>query len=188
MLPFPGRKGSILTLLALTLFVAIALPGHGQPCCHPTPQCVADLRKLSSAELAELFTRSELGNIPVGDLKGQMLHLTDKCLPKVKVLTSNLVWRGKYLGPDTYFSNRWIGNRRWIGAYYVIGPSWMDGKPAIILEYPPGTPFFTNLHDELREIAPGLYLGTVFERCPCPSFRGWFAIEIPKCKGPGCCP
>ncbi len=83
------------------------------------------------------------------------------------------------MGSDTYFANRWIGNRRWIGSYYVIGPSWLDGKPAIVLEYPKGTPLFANMHDEIREISPGLYLGTVFMREPCPYLRGFFAIEMP---------
>lgn len=142
------------------------------------PQSVADLRGCCPAELDEIFRAGKVTHVPIGDLDGQMLYLTDRA-GKFKVNVSNLVWRGKYLGEDNYFSNRWIGQRRWIGSYYVIGPSWVDGAPAIVLEYPRGV--FANLHDEMREIAPGLLLGTVFDRNPV-KFRGYFAVEIPLNK------
>jgi hypothetical protein len=35
----------------------------------------------------------------------------------------------------------------------AVGESWLDGKPALILTYPPGAPFFTRyLRDELRQL------------------------------------
>jgi hypothetical protein len=135
--------------------------------------------------LDDLFKSSDVGNIPVGDLDGQVLYLEDRH-GRLKVWVSNLVWRGKYSGEDAYVSNRWIGNQRRIGAYHVTGPSWVDGRPSIILDYPAGTPIFGNMHDELREIAPGLYLGLMFDGCPCPTFRGYFAIEVRNCKTCGC--
>jgi hypothetical protein len=147
---------------------------------------VADLTRLSPVELGDLFLRSDLGNIPVGDLDGQMLYLTDRH-GEFRVWASNLIWRGKYFAEDTYFANRWFCNQRRIGSHYQIGPSWTDGEPAIILEYPKGTPLFENMHDEVREVAPGLYLGVVFDRCPCPKFRGFFAVQTRKCQTPTCC-
>src|SRR5262249_9101845 len=137
--------------------------------------------QLSAVELDKLFKGSDLGNIPVGDLDGQVLCVADRH-GRLKVWVSNLVWRGKYGGEDAYLSNRWVGNQRRIGGYYVTGPNWVDGRPAFILDYPAGTPIFGNMHDELREIAPGLYLGLMFDSCPCPKFRGYFAIEVRKCK------
>jgi hypothetical protein len=129
----------------------------------------------------DLFNRSEVGNIPVGDLDGRVLHFAVGMTPKVKVWNANLAWRGKYFGPDNCALNRWIGNRRWIGVAYGIGSSWFDGRPAIVLDYPPDAPLFGSMHDEIREIAPGLYLGAVFDTIPCRRFRCWFAIEVPKC-------
>ncbi len=172
------------------LLVTVALPVsptivHGdEPCCSFPPRCVADLKNRCPSELWNLFTHCEVGNVPVGDLDGQVLYVTDR-FGGAKVWCSNLVWRGKNVGLDTYTANRWIGNQRRIGACHIIGPSWVDGRPAITLDYPRGTPIFSNMHDEIREIAPGLYLGLMFDGDPCRRFRGYFAIEIPKCKAAG---
>lgn len=168
------------------LFIAILLTGpaaHAEP--TPAPRCVADLKKLSRCELDALFAAADMGPIPCGDLDGCVLCLADR-FARLKVFSSNLVWRGKYLDGDNYVSNRWIGHRRRIGACYITGPSWVDGRPALIVEYAPGTPIFANVRDELREVAPGVYLGIMFDRAPCPKFRGYFAIETPKC-GTGSC-
>ncbi len=135
-------------------------------------------------QLDALFRQSDVGNPLVGVANGRLLYLTDKRLPKLKVRLANAVWRGKAAHEDVYFVNRWIGNVNWIDSTYVIGPSWVDGKPAIIMEYAPGTPVFANMHDELREVAPGLYMGPVYERFPCPKFRGYVALQLePCCEG-----
>jgi hypothetical protein len=99
----------------------------------------------------------------------------------MRVKLANAVWRGKEASEDGAFVNRWIGNINAIGSTYTVGPSWVDGRPAIIMEYPPGTKVFWNMHDELREVAPGLYLGPVYERCPCPKFRGYVALQMECC-------
>ena len=59
-----------------------------------------------------------------------------------------------------------------------LGVSGYDGKPCLVFQYPPDTPLFGNMYDELREVAPGLYLARLYERCPCPRFRGYFAIQV----------
>jgi hypothetical protein len=51
------------------------------------------------------------------------------------------------------------------------------------MEYAPGTPILGNVRDEIREIAPGLYLGRLYERCP-PRFLGYFALEAVSCRHP----
>jgi hypothetical protein len=167
--------------LASTLLISVVLVTRGQTDRSAAPQSVADLARLNPAELSDVFKGGSIKEFPVGELNGQMLYLTDRLLPVYKVNTANKVWRGKYvgIGEDASFANRWMGNRRWLGSKYVIGPSWLDGQPAIILEYPIGTPMFANLHDEMREVAPGVLLGTVFERNP-RKFRGYFAIEVPR--------
>ena len=104
------------------------------------------------------------------------------------------VWRGKGACEDGYFTNRWIGGVDWIDSHYVIGPSWVDGKPSVIMEYAPKTPLFENMHDELREVSPGLYFGPLYERFPCPKLRGYLGLKLKPCakqKGcaeNGCCP
>ena len=78
--------------------------------------------------------------------------------------------------------NRWAGGVKAIRSHAVIAPSWADGRPAVVMEYPTGTPVFANTHDELREVAPGLYLGAFYDRCPCPRLRGYFALTIDPCR------
>ena len=136
------------------------------------------LQGLSCDELLDLFRHSDMGRPLVGVTRGRLLVSTDKHFPRFKVRLANMVWRGKTAEEGGYFINRWIGNHTFIDSHYVIGPSWVDGRPAILVEYPPGTPLFANLHDELREISPGLYLAPLFDRCPCPKLRGVIALQV----------
>jgi hypothetical protein len=185
---------------AFGLLLGVALVGQGQPippanaepvaepvavpvCAPQGPRCLEDLKHLEPCQLGQLFTSAEMGHPLEGCARGRLLYVTDRWLPKAKVWGSGLVWRGKMAQPDGYFTNRWIGNVDRIDSHYVIGPSWIDGRPAVVMEYAPGTALFWNMHDELREIAPGLYLGPVFERFPCPKFRGWVALQCEPCKG-----
>jgi hypothetical protein len=152
------------------------------------PTCLEDLDGLSACQLHDLYTHADVGQPFVGVYRGRLVHLCDRVLPRVKLFAARTVWRGKMACEDGSFVNRWVGGKTAIASEYVIGPSWLDGKPAVLMEYPPGTKLMGNLHDELREIAPGLYLGPLYERCPCPKFRGWIAVELECCakKKRGC--
>ena len=35
-----------------------------------------------------------------------------------------------------------------------------------------------NARDEIREVAPGLYLGLMFRRRSCPQYKTFFALEV----------
>jgi hypothetical protein len=167
---------------SFVLVLGIGLGGvvtcRGQEEAVFTPTCLEDLENLSACQLAALYNGADVGQPLVGVARGRLVYLTDKRLPKLKLRVSAAVWRGKAACEDGYFVNRWVGGVRWIDSHYVVGPSWVDGRPAVIMEYPPGTKLFWNMHDELREIAPGLYLGPVFERFPCPKFRGFVALQM----------
>jgi hypothetical protein len=170
-------------LLAAGLLLGMTLYSKGDSSCGWAPTCLEDLEHLSECQLRELYTGTTFCKPFVGVARGKLIHLSDRFLPNIKVRGSRSVWRGKMACEDGYFSNRWIGDRNWIDSHWVIGPSWIDGKPTQVMEYPAGTKLFWNMHDELREIAPGLYLGPVFERFPCPKFRGWVALQLECCGG-----
>lgn len=163
---------SLLTLAACCLFVTFS---------SAQPRTVADLKRCSPEELHALYLAGTVGDLPQGDLPGQVLHFNDRHFAKARVRMSNLFWKGKWFGSDTYFENLWLGGHRFLGSHHAHGTSWVDGKPALILEYPRRAPMFGNMHDELREIAPGLFLGVIFMKEPCPYHRGYFAIEVPGC-------
>jgi hypothetical protein len=54
-----------------------------------------------------------------------------------------------------------FGKRRWFPFKTRFAPSFLDGKPAFQLDYsgPANPPFIRSIVDEIREVAPGVYLG-----------------------------
>jgi hypothetical protein len=163
---------------------ALILAGCATATAQAQEQCcvtMQDLRHMTPCQLEALFRQAEVGTPLVGNGRGRLLVSTDPRHPRIKVLCSNLIWKGKVAEPDGHFTNRWLGGIRAIESQYAIGPSWIDGRPAVIMEYAPGTALLANTHDELRQVGPGLYLGPLYDRCPCPVLRGYLAVEV------GCC-
>jgi hypothetical protein len=161
-------------LFGLALIAQAAPPGD-------CPLTLDYLRHLSPDELHQLFTDAEVGRPLVGVARGRLLCTTDRHLRRIKVGLSNAFWRGKAAQEDGAFVNCWIGGVQVLDSHYVIGPSWVDGRPALLFDYAPGTPLFGNMHDEVREIAPGLYLGPIYDRCPTPKLRGYLALQMAPC-------
>lgn len=139
-----------------------------------------DLQQMSECELAALYASSDVGTPFSGPMDGKILLITDAKCPKLRAKFQNIAWKGKNAQPDGTFVNRWVGGIEKIGSRYEIAPSWIDGKPAIVVEYPSDTKLLWNMRDEVRQVAPGLYMGPIFDRCPCPKFRGYLAIQA-KC-------
>jgi hypothetical protein len=73
-----------------------------------------------------------------------------------------------------------LGQREWFPFDTRVGPSAIDGEPAIILDYDkPENPWFIRkIHDELREVSENLYLGpAMWKTAGDPRFVLWFAID-----------
>ena len=135
------------------------------------------LSRLEPCQWDELFARGTVGALPVGLGRGRVLFVSDAKLPRARASLAGVAWKGKYFDPDGGFINQWVGFRA-VASRVAVGPSWLDGRPCIVLEYPPGTAVFGNARDELREVAPGVFLGRFYERCPCPKLRGYFVLEM----------
>src|SRR5207248_134024 len=133
--------------------------------------------KLHVEELDRLFEDASPGEIPSGYARGQVLLMTDARLPKLRARLASTVWKGKHFEEGAEFINQWPGFKALRGKA-ELGMSWHDGKPCLVLEYPLDTPVLGNTRDEARQIAPGLYLGRLYERSPCPHFRGYVAFQI----------
>jgi hypothetical protein len=54
------------------------------------------------------------------------------------------------------------GVSRFIPIYAPGGPSWLDGKDCIVLDYSETSLLAQWILDEIRQIEPGLYLGKVY--------------------------
>jgi hypothetical protein len=148
-----------------------------EPSWHSRPiTCPADLRHLCCDELQQIFASAEGCTFPSGFGRGEVLLRTDPRHARLKARMTNRVWKGKRFEEDGYFINQWLCFRA-LHSYVCQGPSWLDGRPCVILEYPPDTPLFGNTRDELREVAPGVWLGMWYDREPCPKLRGFFVLE-----------
>ena len=159
------------TILAVLLLPVIAVAAV------PPGTSLAQLKQFCPAELEALYAQAQAGTPPVGRLRGYVLVMTGKPCPKLAARTANLAWKGKVFEPDGCFVNQWLLGFRALGSQAILGPSAWDDQPALVMEYAPGTPIFGNIRDEIREVAPGLYLGRLYERCPCPRFLGFFALQ-----------
>jgi hypothetical protein len=159
----------LLAILALTVPATVMADG---PCLTPH-----GLAQLDRDQLDAIFAAGTAGESPTGIGRGRILLRVDGRMPRVRARLQGLVWKGKVFQPDGTFVNQWAGFRA-IASRVEVGPSWYDGRPCLVLEYPPGTPIFGNARDELREVSPGLWLGRFYAVCPSGKLEGYFALEM----------
>jgi len=146
--------------------------------CAPCPEIDArGLSNLSADELEEVFHSGVVNGIPLGYAKGRPLLMLDYRRPRLRASMSGMVWKGKHFLPDGRMINQWVGFRA-VGADVWIEASMFDGQPCIHIEYPPNAAVFGNSFDELREIAPSVFLGRFCERCPTPRLKGYFVLTM----------
>jgi len=88
------------------------------------------------------------------------------------------MWQGKvFNSADSTAVNRFFGIRIIKGKVYY-GESWLDGRPSLILDYSETSRLYAPYRDEIREVAPGLFLGLMYERtAPQATFKMYFALE-----------
>ena len=157
-------------LAALALAVTPGLKADG-PCLTPS-----DLARYDRDRLDALFAAGAVGEPPIGSVRGQILLLVNGKFPRTRARLQGLAWKGKVFYPDGTFVNQWACFRA-IWSRAEVGPSWHDGQPCLVLTYPPGTRVFGNTRDELREVAPGLWLGRFYSVCPCGRLEGYFTLK-----------
>ncbi len=134
-----------------------------------------DLRRMTFAELKALYFKanrpSSLSDLD-GDSKGAMLAWrTPQRGPLAWLLrtfgTSSLFpWEGKSFKSDNDHGegiNRinLLGKRRWFPFGTRFDASFLDGQPTFVLDYASrrNPPLIRQIVDEVREVAPRLYLG-----------------------------
>jgi hypothetical protein len=129
------------------------------------PPDVPDLLDMPEEQLDELFRRSPAGEIPDGEADGTVLvapgtNLSD---PAAKLLHL-VAWQGKVFDREKGELRNEIGpfGLKAIRAKVYRDASWLDGKEAIILDYSKTSLVAQWIRDEIREVAPRLYLGLVF--------------------------
>jgi hypothetical protein len=182
---------------AAVLAIALAcLPSDRLPIVRADPVCLPSLpvtpplsletlAKMTWTELEQLYRQSAPGSIPHGYLRGRAIYCSDKPLSRTRSALTHLLWHGKHFDEgECTLINQWCGFKA-IKARVYPGPSWLDGQEAIIMDYQDQSIVWGDVRDEIREVAPGLYLGAMYRRrCPQPAFQMFFALTAERTCSP----
>jgi hypothetical protein len=111
----------------------------------------------------------EPGALPTTEMRGTAIVAGSPFSKTLAGLARLLAWQGKVfdifdvensagvlINKITFFSLTFVV------AKVYRGPSWLDGKPVIIIDYSRTSFFCKKVRDEIREIEPNVYLGKVW--------------------------
>src|SRR5438552_7631804 len=126
---------------------------------------VVEMLKMSQAQQADLFTQRPVGEILSGEEKGTAIIAPGTTYTQdMANFVNHFAWQGKIFDPaKRTFRNKILpfGLNAIIDKVYK-GPSWMDGKECIVLDYSETALVAHWVRDEIREVAPRVYLGKVY--------------------------
>jgi hypothetical protein len=126
---------------------------------------VAEMLKMSQAQLDDLFTQSPVGEIPGGEAKGTAIIAPGTTYTQdMASFINHFAWQGKIFDPAKGILRNKIlpfGLNAIIAKVYK-GPSWLDTKECIVLDYSETSLVAHWVRDEIREVAPRIYLGKVY--------------------------
>jgi hypothetical protein len=148
------------------------------------PLCLERLAQMSWCELEALYRQAEPGPIPDGYAPGRAIYCPGDPLTPARTRFTKAIWHGKHFcAADGTLINQWCLGIRAVRARVDYGPSLLDGKPSIIMDYSGmSRVVWSDVRDEVREVAPGLYLGLMYRRKgPCPQMKLYFALQLTPC-------
>jgi hypothetical protein len=126
---------------------------------------VSEMLKMSQQQLDDLFTQSPTGEIPSGEAKGTAIVAPGtKYTQDIANFINHFAWQGKVFDPTKGVLRNKItpfGLNAIIAKVYK-GPSWLDNKECIVLDYSETSLVAHWIRDEIREVAPQVYLGKVY--------------------------
>src|SRR2546425_11884744 len=120
---------------------------------------------MSQAELDALFRASPAGEIPSGEARGTAIIAPDTEFSEIAAKFIHIFgWHGKVFDPASGTLQNVIlpVPLRAIAARVFKGPSWIDEKECIVLDYSETSLVAHWIRDEIREVAPRIYLGKVY--------------------------
>jgi hypothetical protein len=126
----------------------------------------ADLLGMPPAALDALFGTGTAA-APPGEIAGTIVLAPGTRLAAPVARLLGLAWRGKAFdhAAGELLNRIGPGDRRTGRARFAVAPSRIDGRDAVVIDYSvSSSPVLAAVRDELREVAPGLYLGVSFLR------------------------
>jgi hypothetical protein len=175
--PLPSIVSAGLAVLAGAL---IALPARADESPGPQAQTMQQLVRLPIADLNALFAAAPTAvAAPSGYLPGRAIKNPGSRRTAANSRITHLVWQGKYFHDDGTMTNRLFGFARGIPADVYVGESRFDGRPALIFNYSRSR-LWPAVHDEVREVSPGLYLGIMYKHGVPADPPMYFALDARK--------
>ena len=130
------------------------------------PLDAGQLLAMDQKQLDALFRASPAGPTPEGVAEGTVIAGAGTPAARALAPLLGLAWRGKvFYEPEHDLLNRILPiGLRAVRASVYRDKSWFDGKQTIVLDYSQSLLPARSIRDEIREVAPGLYLGIVYVR------------------------
>jgi hypothetical protein len=129
------------------------------------PYDVKTLLAMTQEQLDDLFKASPAGDIPNGEAEGTAIIAPGTVFSDhIARVINFFAWQGKVFDAHKGL----LKNRILVFGFDAIvakvykGPSWLDGKECIVLDYSDTSIVAQWVRDEIRQIGPGLYLGKVY--------------------------
>lgn len=120
---------------------------------------------MSKEDLDALFSAHEAGPIPSGQAKGTAIIAPGTSFSSdIAEVINHFAWQGKVFDAEHGFLRNLIlpfGLKAIVAKVYK-GPSWLDQKECIILDYSETSIVASRVRDEIRMIEPSIYLGKVY--------------------------
>jgi hypothetical protein len=124
---------------------------------------------MSRSELDEVYKNAMVSAIPTGDTKGTAIMAGSIFSKLIAFFARMFFWQGKVfdLFPPDYDKGVLVNkitpwSLTFIVAKVYKDKSWLDGKDTIVIDYSKTSFFAKKIRDEIREVAPGVYLGKVW--------------------------
>ena len=129
------------------------------------PYDVPQLLAMSQAQLDDLFRASPPGDIPDGSARGTAIIAPGTAYSEtIAEFVNHFGWQGKVFDAKKGLLKNKIlafGVEAIVAKVYK-GPSWLDNKECIVLDYSDTSLIAHWIRDEIRLIGPGFYLGKVY--------------------------
>lgn len=158
-------------------------PAHGQTGLPPLPAYTIDqLVRMDGPTLNAVYQQGVSVALPPGKIRGTVIVSPGSRLAAPSSRMARVIWQGKVVGDcgDTVV-NKFFGVRAINGQIYQA-ESWLDGRPSLIIDYSSTSRVYAKYRDEIRLVAPGIYLGLMYDRtCPQPVLKTYFLLEAPTC-------
>ena len=123
------------------------------------------LLQMSQQQLDQLFSAHDAGPIPDGEAKGTAIIAPGTPMSEpIAAFINIFAWQGKVFDAKAGLLRNHIlalGLKAIIASVYK-GPSLLDDKECIVLDYSETSLVASHIRDEIRQIEPGFYLGKVY--------------------------